>query len=132
VLAILAVAAALLARRRSGTRRQIAILETVPLGVRRCLVVARVWDDTMVLGVGEAGIAVLASRRGAHDAARSCADGAGQPPAPRLRAQEPVPAPARAPPGPPTDDAFELMLAETLDDRDLRARLAAGLGGTAR
>lgn len=60
LLGALAVAAYLVARRRRGTiHRHIEILETASLGPKRSLVVARIGDDTFVLGSSEAGITLL-------------------------------------------------------------------------
>jgi len=69
LLAALAVGAFLFARRRRATiHRHIEILETTSLGPKRSLVVARIGDETMVLGISEAGIALL---RGSATAAAS-------------------------------------------------------------
>ena len=46
-------------RRRGGRERMIRILESASIGPRRSLVVARVGGRTMVLGVSEAGVALL-------------------------------------------------------------------------
>lgn len=59
LLAGLAVAAILFARRRTTRTRMIKIIETASIGPRRSLVVANVGGRTMVLGVSEAGVALL-------------------------------------------------------------------------
>lgn len=60
VLAALAVAAYLFARRRRVlVPRTIEIVETASLGPKRALVVARVGDETLILGSSEAGISLL-------------------------------------------------------------------------
>lgn len=65
LLAGLAVAAYLFARRRRVPKlRQIEILETASLGPKRSLVVARVGDETLVLGTSEAGITLLKTTGG--------------------------------------------------------------------
>jgi flagellar protein FliO/FliZ len=65
LLAGLAVAAYLFARRRRVPKlRQIEILETASLGPKRSLVVARVGEETLVLGTSEAGITLLKTTGG--------------------------------------------------------------------
>jgi len=60
LLAGLAIAAYVVARRRRVPKlKQIQILETASLGPKRSLVVARVGDETLVLGTSEAGITLL-------------------------------------------------------------------------
>jgi len=59
-LAALAVCAYLFARKKRGLgTRRIEILETASLGPKRSLVIARVGDETLVLGASEAGITLL-------------------------------------------------------------------------
>lgn len=60
-LAGLAIAAYLFARKKRGltSTRRIQILETASLGQKRSLVIARVGDETLVLGASEAGITLL-------------------------------------------------------------------------
>ena len=60
----LGVAAALLARRRAKGTRMIRIVETASIGPRRSLVVAYIGGRTMVLGVSEAGVALLDAQVG--------------------------------------------------------------------
>jgi len=55
----LGVAATVLARRRAKGTRMIRIVETASIGPRRSLVVATIGGRTMVLGVSEAGVALL-------------------------------------------------------------------------
>jgi len=60
VLAGLAIAAYVFARRRRVPKlKQIQIIETASLGPKRSLVVARVGEETLVLGTSEAGITLL-------------------------------------------------------------------------
>jgi len=60
ILAGLAIAAYIVARRRRVPKlKQIQILETASLGPKRSLVVARVGEETLVLGTSEAGITLL-------------------------------------------------------------------------
>jgi len=55
------IAAVLFARKRGGRERVIRIVETASIGPRRSLVVACVGGRTMVLGVSEAGVSLLDS-----------------------------------------------------------------------
>jgi flagellar biogenesis protein FliO len=64
LLAGLGVAATLLARRRGTRTRMIRIVETASIGPRRSLVVACIGGRTMVLGVSEAGVALLDAQAG--------------------------------------------------------------------
>jgi len=60
LLAGLAIAAYVVARRRRVPKlKQIQILETASLGPKRSLVVARIGEETLVLGTSEAGITLL-------------------------------------------------------------------------
>ena len=59
LLAGLAIAAVVFARRRTARPRLIKIVETASIGPRRSLVIANVGGRTMVLGVSEAGVALL-------------------------------------------------------------------------
>jgi flagellar biogenesis protein FliO len=67
----LGVAAALLARRRATRTRMIRIVETASIGPRRSLVVACIGGRTMVLGVSEAGVALLDAQAGPMTAEKS-------------------------------------------------------------
>jgi len=73
-LAALAVAAYIFARKKRtlGTRR-IQILETASLGPKRSLVIARIGDETLVLGASEAGITLLQTSEGHAPVARTVA-----------------------------------------------------------
>jgi flagellar biogenesis protein FliO len=64
LLAGLGVAATVLARRRATRTRVIRIVETASIGPRRSLVVANIGGRTMVLGVSEAGVALLDAHAG--------------------------------------------------------------------
>lgn len=60
LLGVLALCAYLFARRRRAVMpRRIEILETASLGPKRSLIVARVGDETLILGSSEAGITLL-------------------------------------------------------------------------
>jgi len=71
-LAGLAIAAYVFARKKRGlgNTRRIQILETASLGQKRSLVIARVGDETLVLGASEAGITLLQSGEGNGAAAK--------------------------------------------------------------
>lgn len=119
-----------LSRRRRATGRNIRIVETASLGPKRSLVVADVLGERLVLAVSEAGVSVLATK-----------------PAP---AYEPEPAvtqlvdlqPASPRPMPkmgflarvlgktPAPTRFEDLLGESIEDQELRAKLAAGMRGS--
>lgn len=118
-----------LSRRRRAPGRSIRIVETASLGPKRSLVVADVLGDRLVLAVSEAGVSVLATK-----------------PAPAF---EPEPAPTHLidlqPASPrvlpkmgffarvlgktPAATRFEDLLGESIEDQELRAKLAAGMKG---
>ena len=96
------------------------VIEAASLGDKRSLVIAEVMGERLVLGVSEAGVAVLMSKPA--------------PPPPLT-----VPAPL-APPSAPRPmgffarltgknpaPAFDAALQESLEDQELRAKLAAGV-----
>ena len=64
VLLALGAVALFFSRRRRGPGRRMEVLETMSLGPRRSLCLARVDGRTLVLGVSEAGVQLLSS----HDA----------------------------------------------------------------
>jgi len=132
-LALLAVAALVMARRRRATPRLVEILETASLGPKRALVVARLGEEILVLGSSEGGIALLSSRPAAGLVAREVThpEAAQAPPASPLRAvleafsrlrRRPA---AAAPP-------FERLLTESVEDVELRRKLAQGGVGSVR
>jgi len=132
-LALLAVAALVMARRRRATPRLVEILETASLGPKRALVVARLGEEILVIGSSEGGIALLSSRPAAGLVAREVArpEAAQAPPASPLRAvleafsrlrRHPA---AAAPP-------FERLLTESVEDVELRRKLAQGGVGSVR
>jgi flagellar protein FliO/FliZ len=158
LLAALAVAALVLARRRQRVARVVEIVETASLGPRRSLVVARVGDELLLLGSSEGGIALLTTRP-ASLAARPVAQDAAAPRAARavdgamsgLRDALLARAAPAAPPDPtaprlrerilarlkpraaaPATAAFESLLAESVEDVELRRKLAAGQIGSVR
>jgi flagellar protein FliO/FliZ len=61
-LALLALAALVMTRRRRRSTRLIEILESASLGPKRALVVARLGDELLVLGSSEGGIALLSTK----------------------------------------------------------------------
>jgi flagellar biogenesis protein FliO len=138
LLLALAVAAVVVARRRRpAARRMLEVVESASLGPRRSLVVARVGGELLVLGVSEAGIALLSS--GPAAAAPTATPGPAPASTPgrtapargvssqlsgllsRLRPQPAAPAPE-----------FEAALAESLEDAELRRKLAQGGAGVVR
>jgi flagellar protein FliO/FliZ len=131
-LGLLTVAALVMARRRRTAPRLVEILETASLGPRRSLVVARLGEEILVLGSSEGGIALLSSRPAAGLAAREAQRSA----APTTGAVSPLHAvlealsrlrrrPAAAPP-------FERLITESVEDVELRRKLAQGGVGSAR
>ncbi|MFL5302318.1 MAG: flagellar biosynthetic protein FliO [Anaeromyxobacteraceae bacterium] len=158
LLAALAVAALVLARRRQRVARVVEIVETASLGPRRSLVVARIGDELLLLGSSEGGIALLTTRP-ASLAARPVAQDAAAPRPARagdgamsgLRDALLARAAPAAPPEPaaptlrerilarlkpravaPATAAFETLLAESVEDVELRRKLAAGQIGSVR
>jgi flagellar biogenesis protein FliO len=142
-LAGLAGAAFVLGRRRAKRPSAIKILETASLGPRRALVLAEIEGETMLLGSSEAGITMLralpgraattaaAPRPEAASAleARVEPDQAGY--LSRLfKRPEASAAPVAGAEAPSEGDkAFDEIFRESLEDEDLRRRLAAGLPG---
>jgi len=151
LLLVLAAAAFGLWKRRSAPLvRRIRILETAPLGPRRALILAEVNGVTMVIGASEAGIALLtaptsASHEGAIPSNEGTADerdstfGAlaashslGQsgalhrlfPKSGSPAAESDAEISDRE-----EDAAFASMLAETIEDQELRQRLSTGFAG---
>jgi flagellar biogenesis protein FliO len=120
----LAALAATLARRRRVRPGQIAILESAALGPKRSLVIADVLGDRLVLAVSEAGVTVLSTRAApAADPALEAFAPSSTDPAPRLGLW-------RRLFGRPSTPRFEEALAESIEDQELRAKLAAGYRGT--
>jgi flagellar biogenesis protein FliO len=119
-----------LTRRRRASAGSIRILEAATLGPRRSLVIADVLGDRLVLGVSEAGVAVLSSRPVPADGAQR--DELGATLAASFHARAPaVPAmgffarlAGKTPPVP-----FEEALGESIEDQELRAKLANGMRG---
>jgi flagellar protein FliO/FliZ len=143
-LALLGAVAAFLARRRRPTHRLVQVLETTSLGPKRSLVVARLGDEILVLGVSEAGLQLLAARPASGEARSE--------PVTRLRPvpsaePEPEDQPRPAGPGvvasllgrlrprakaPRESPAFDALLSESAEDQELRRKLARGLSGSVR
>lgn len=127
-LVALAALAFALTRRRARLGRSITVVESTALGPKRSLVIADVLGERLVLGVSEAGIAVLSTR----------------PAPPPIEQAFVVPtAPTTAPPMgffdrlfgrvPQTgaNAAFEDLLRDSAEDQELRAKLAMGQRGVA-
>jgi len=133
VLAGLGTAAFLVTRKRVQRTRLVEVLESQSLGARRSLVVARLGEELLVLGASEAGIhllttapAPLALRASAPAAPSSAgpapADGRGLGLLARLRLR-----PQRSP-----APVFDSLLAESMEDQELRRKLAVGQVGSVR
>lgn len=149
----------LLARRRGGRERMIRILESASIGPRRSLVVARVGGRTMVLGVSEAGVALLdspptsplpasgegSSSPGGEDAALGLRHlASAMAPGPEAAEAAEASAAAAKPDGSLLTrlfrrksreaeglgaEDFHHLFAESLEDEDLRRKLALGEPG---
>jgi len=154
LLAALAAVALVLARRRRNLPRLVEIVETASLGPRRSLVVARIGDELLLLGSSEGGIALLTTRpaslaaqaeaaprapraidgamSGLRDAllARAAPAAPPQPAAAPLR--ERLLARLRPRAAAPATAAVETLLAESVEDVELRRKLAAGQIGSVR
>jgi len=102
LIALLGIAALVLSKRKRKAGRWIQVLETQSLGPKRSLVVAQLGTETVLLATSEAGITLLKSglQRAEVEAASVYA--------PKLDAQ------------------FEDLLSESLEDQELRQKLAAG------
>jgi flagellar biogenesis protein FliO len=155
----LGVAAALLTRRRATRTRMIRIVETASIGPRRSLVVACIGGRTMVLGVSEAGVSLLDTQAGtiatpaaseksqsatledaafglrgfgqaetmatSSQSAQSTDDGKHEGSLlSRLFRREPSPSETGG-----RAHEFDELLAESLDDQELRRKLSLGEAG---
>ena len=108
LLVAFAVAALVTAKRRKRAPRLVEILESSSLGPKRSLVVARMGHELLLLGSSEGGITLLSAR--------------------------PAPAPPAATSAlaPVEPSRFELIFGESVDDVELRRKLAAGAVGSVR
>jgi flagellar protein FliO/FliZ len=168
LLAALAVAAYLFARRRRGApERHIHILESASLGPKRSLVIARVGDQTLILGSSEAGITLLRASptsefgAGVPDVAADLATSAKELSQTIEEALADIPEPDQAPAAPArsafrtiegglaslfgqrgttnTDKDkkessldFDDLLEDSVEDQELRQKLAAGISARVR
>ncbi len=115
----LAALAFTLKRRKQLRGGSITIVEAASLGEKRSLVIADVMGERLVLGVSEAGVTVLMNRPApAAEPAPFVLPAAPRAPSmgffARLKGRSPVP-------------AFDAALQESIEDQELRAKLAAGL-----
>lgn len=119
-----------LTRRRRAAPGSIRIVEAAPLGPRRSLVIADVLGDRLVLGVSEAGVAVLSSRPApaSEAAAESLGALSVEPVYPRSPRVAPMGFFARLF-GKTPKVPFEEVLGESIEDQELRAKLAQGMRG---
>ena len=114
-----------LTRRRRAAPGSIRIIEAATLGPRRSLVIADVLGDRLVLGVSEAGVAVLSTRPVPADQAAvetSAAYGTQRLVVPQMGFFQRLLGKSPAMP-------FEEVLGESIEDQELRAKLAAGVRG---
>ncbi len=143
--------AALFLRRRKHTRgRLVRIIETASLGPKRALIVAEIGGERMVLGASEAGITLLGGGiRGVHLDASSEVHGPSEPVAidgnRHLDTPGAVATPVETSAGQVkflaqffsrkpklstaalgSDDGFQSLFEDSLEDQDLRRKLAAG------
>jgi flagellar protein FliO/FliZ len=135
LLAALAVVALTLARRRRRIPRLVEVLESASLGPKRSLVLARLGDEVVLLGSSEGGITLLSSRPAKGLVPENPVE-----PTPAVGPESSAPArfgrhifreifPKRQPPESP---AFEGFLTESVEDVELRRKLAAGQTGNVR
>jgi flagellar biogenesis protein FliO len=122
-----------LSRRRAAAGGNLRIVETASLGPKRSLVVADVMGERMVLAVSEAGVSVLTTKPMPAPAAQQYAE-----PAPLVVPDEFKPVTrgfpkmgffARLFGKPPAPQRFDDLLGESIEDQELRAKLAAGFKG---
>lgn len=136
-LAGLAALAFTITRRKQLRGGSIHILEAASLGEKRSLVIAEVLGERLVLGVSEAGVSVLMTRPApaaapsAHSQARAFGEAFGE-------AEDLITVPRPTPAamgffqrlkGAPVEPAFDTTLQESMEDQELRAKLAAGHRG---
>jgi flagellar protein FliO/FliZ len=131
-LAILAVAALVMARRRRSGTRLVEILETASLGPRRALVVARLGEELLVLGSSEGGIALLSSRPAAGMVAREAPLTPAERTAPASPLRAVLEALSRLRRRPAPTPSFERLITESVEDVELRRKLAQGGVGSVR
>ena len=178
LLLALAIGAYIVARRRRVTvKRHLQIVETISLGPKRSIVVARVGGETLVLASSEAGITLLKSSTtpaqapgGEIDALAAVAAAAPAEPTldpelakPLMDALRDIPQPDMAParsgfraieggragglmgmfgrrssrdddelPSEKVDTDFESLLEDSVEDQELRRKLAAGMSARVR
>jgi flagellar biogenesis protein FliO len=116
-------------RRRRAAPGSIRILESASLGPKRSLVIAEVLGERLVLGVSEAGVSVLMTRPLAASAAperEDLLDFEVQP----QRSQVPEMTFFQRLMGKRAGPRFEDVLGDSIEDQELRAKLAAGIRGT--
>jgi flagellar biogenesis protein FliO len=137
LLAALAVVALVGARKRRRASRMVEIVETASLGPKRSLVVARLGGEILLLGASEGGVALLATRP-APAPAPVAADAAEVTAAPAQRVESDVASrlaaffKPRQRPAATAPARFEALLAESVEDAELRRKLAAGHVGSVR
>ncbi|MDX2013845.1 MAG: flagellar biosynthetic protein FliO [Myxococcaceae bacterium] len=113
-----------LTRRRRSLGRSITLVESAPLGPKRSLVIADVMGERLVLGVSEAGISVLSTRPSPEPqpfVVPAPVTLHGVPDAPRMSFFDRLFGRVPKPPA-----SFDEALRDTLEDQELRAKLALG------
>ncbi len=127
-LVALAALAFALTRRRARHAHSISIVESTALGPKRSLVIADVMGERLVLGVSEAGIAVLSTRPAPPPIEQAFVVPTSTAPARRMgffdRLFGRVPQTG-------ANAAFEELLRDSVEDQELRAKLALGQRGIA-
>jgi len=119
------------------------IVESVSMGPKRSLVIAKVGDEELVLGCSEAGISLLSTRNEARPAAPAAREASvdpwlesfsGKAAAPRAEAPDAVSALARlfGKAGRSRRPSFDDLLADSAQDQELRRRLSEGAKGMTR
>ncbi len=123
-----------LTRRKAKAGTGIRVIESASLGPKRALIIAEVLGERLVLGVSEAGITVLATKPIPAPEWAGVIPGM---PQVHLPEQQPVLRHASAPQmgfferlrGKSGNPSFESALNESIEDQELRAKLAAGMRG---
>jgi flagellar biogenesis protein FliO len=118
----LAALAFTLKRRKQLGGRSITIVEAASLGEKRSLVIADVMGERLVLGVSEAGVTVLMNKPVPEGEAAPIV----LPPALSGPVHQPMGFFARLKGRSPAP-AFDAALQESIEDQELRAKLAAGV-----
>lgn len=125
IFAILALAALAFAltRRRTRLGRSISLVESAALGPKRSIVIADVLGERLVLGVSEAGIAVLSTRPVPPAVEQAFVVPTSPTPAPRMGFLDRL---FGRVPQTGANASFEELLRDSAEDQELRTKLALG------